>query len=403
MLLPALGLGKHSGPLFAAAREYLARDWTPLPLRGKAPALPAWKHLRNSENRPDEDMLRTWFSGESGEHVTGVGIITGKGLAVRDFDTQAAYYRWADDHPALARSLPTVRTFRGYHVYHQTDQPTYRKLRPQGAGEYIATAGHYITAPPSRHQAGFFRYYWPVPLPPIGTPLPAVDPVEAGLLPPQSARGRERLAPEGAPPRPHTPSLSVVPTPLTIRAAALLAVPTGPGQRNEAILALVRSLDRHQIGLEFLDEAFDIWWEETVGVVRNKDREQNRKQFRSAWEASQQRRASGLADGCLDNIHDLAALVAVPQEFQQPATLRRLFQFHAHLQQLAGDQPHFLSCHLASRLLGVSPKTAWKWQQHLRAAGVLWRTKVGECCPGGDATEWLFLGQAAAGEAVAAG
>src|SRR5262245_60507560 len=94
--------------------------------------------------------------------VTGLAVVLGSisgGLAVRDYDDAGAYQRWAGDHPELARRLPTVRTGRGFHVYCRGPS----RFVATDDGEYRATPGHFVLAPPSRHPTGVI-YFWTVPL-----------------------------------------------------------------------------------------------------------------------------------------------------------------------------------------------------------------------------------------------
>lgn len=287
----------------------------------------------------------------------------------------------------MARGLPTSRTGRGYHVWHR-GRGVYRLC---GKGEYIGTAGHYVVAPPSYHPHARRLYEWLVPLPDLGTPLPELDPTEAGLLPlgtgiPRPCAGpskvcRKRTVRSGY--QCITPHLHAV-----VRGC----LPAGPGERHRCLLELVRQLDAASLGEEHLELLFELWWGFAEPVVRTKDRRTSWRELNDAWRRSQERRAAGLASGRLIDVVALAESVTVPPPFQQPRTLHRLYQLHAAMQQLAGNRPHFMSCYLAAELLGdVSHQTAWRWQKCLRQAGVLVRTKVGERRPGGRASEWLLV------------
>ena len=78
--------------------------------------------------------------------------------------------------PALAKTLPTVKTARGWHVYFCGLEGFY----DLGNGEYRGDSGHYCLLPPSRHPSGI-TYEWILPLP--DGELPSIDPRKAGLLP----------------------------------------------------------------------------------------------------------------------------------------------------------------------------------------------------------------------------
>lgn len=242
-------LRDSKSPLLSAALDYHDRGWTTFPLRWKEPAIPSWKHLRDDPDLVTRQQIRDWY-GEEQAAVTGIAIVCGSasgGLAVRDYDDADAYHRWADTHPDLAAELPTVRTYRGYHVYCRSDRLQYRRLGR--TGEYRATAGHYVAAPPSLHAVtGLPDYRWVVPLPPAGTPLPTVDPVAAGLLPAatleSSSRNHHHRGRRPAPP------ICVLQAPY--HAAVLDSLPAGPGERNACLLALVRRLDAAGLGADCL-------------------------------------------------------------------------------------------------------------------------------------------------------
>ena len=143
--------------LLEAALEYAARGWSIIPTAGKQPT-GSWKTFQTSP--PDEPTLRRMFARKG---ITGLAIIMGSasgGLACRDYDDAGAYRRWADDHPDLASTLPTVKTSRGFHVYFAGPDG----FQDLGDGEYRADSGHYCLLPPSAHPDGP-TYTWLVPLP----------------------------------------------------------------------------------------------------------------------------------------------------------------------------------------------------------------------------------------------
>lgn len=399
MLTAAAQLDKDGGrpvlPLQDAALRYHAMGCVVFPISDKVSALHRWKHLQDPENRPDEGIIRGWFRPpaehalDGGKVINGIGVICGRvsgGLCVRDFDETAAYYAWADRFPTLAKTLPTCRTGRGFHVWHR-GRAVHRRF---GDGEYIGTSGQYVAAPDSWHPHARRLYEWVRPLPALDEPLPEVDPVEAGLLPgsgpSEAGHGGRRLPRKshGFPNQCVTPPLQSV-----VRGC----LPCGAGERHHCLLALVRRMDAARLGEGHLEPVFDLWWGFAEPVVRTKERRVSWREFVDAWKRSQERRSSGLAAGCLAVVMDLAEAMPVPLPLQHPDVLRRLYQLHAAMQQVAGSKPHFLSCHLGAELLGdVSHQTVWRWQQRLREAGILARTYVGERKPGGRASEWLFLG-----------
>jgi len=102
--------------------------------------------------------------------ATGVAIICGAisgGLVVCDFDDDRAYARWVTSNYALAETLPSVKTSRGYHLYARCDD---KKTRTLADGE-LRGEGAYVVAPPSLHPTGW-RYEWTAR--PFGE-IPSVD------------------------------------------------------------------------------------------------------------------------------------------------------------------------------------------------------------------------------------
>jgi hypothetical protein len=397
-------------PLLAHALDYHNRGLTVFPLSDKQPAVTSWSPYRKPENRPDEDMLKDWF-GRQAEHaengggwINGIAAITGPAsgsLAVRDFDDQVSYRRWADEHQNLARALPTSRTGRGFHVWHR-GPAIYRDL---GDGEYIGTSRHCVACPPSYHPTARTIYEWLVRLPPNEGPLPEVDPIEAGLLPANAPADETR----GRRTKRRRRQLCNGTTDIPALVAGCL--PTGPGQRNDCILKLVRACDAAGVCREQLEDVFALWWEGAEAKVRDKRRSKNWRQFQDAWHRSQERLQRGDAGGCLGAVLALVDMVAVPDRWLQPASLAKVYRlcaaWHLHLQQSRHSTPvdtvtsvfhppvFHLSCHLAGELANIAHVTAWRHLRTLEAAGVVVCVRRGDRGVGGDATEWKFAGESA--------
>ncbi len=164
-----------NGNMLEGALAYLQRGWSVIPIRpGTKKAAGKWREFQ--KRRPERRELAAWFGNGS---RSGLAIVLGEvsgDLVCRDFDDAAGYQAWATEFPDLAKTLPTVATSRGRHVYFRAESLRSQKLPD---GEYRAN-GNYVLLPPSLHPSGV-RYTWVVP-PPAGD-VPLVDPVKTGLLP----------------------------------------------------------------------------------------------------------------------------------------------------------------------------------------------------------------------------
>ena len=110
------------------------------------------------------------------------------GLLCRDFDVLDSYSRWAQGQPDLSRTLPTVETGRGRHVYLRSEWTGFVEC---GDGELRGDARHYSILPPTPHKKTGRLYRWLVPLPEAADRLRLLDPFDIGL-----AAGLSRKRPE---------------------------------------------------------------------------------------------------------------------------------------------------------------------------------------------------------------
>jgi len=124
---------------------------------GKQPAI-SWKPYQTT--LPTEAELREWFA--RGD-LNGLAIVFGQAsgdVCCRDFDSKTTYQKWAMEQPDLAKTLPTVKTKRGYHVYFRTGAQINVKYVFEGE---IHSRNSYCLAPPSLHPEGV-NYEWIIPL-----------------------------------------------------------------------------------------------------------------------------------------------------------------------------------------------------------------------------------------------
>src|SRR5689334_14991353 len=132
MILPCAGQERNGGLLSEAQNLAEKHGWIIVPVLDKM-AVVKWKPYQR--RRPDPGEMVKAF----GRRHTGMAVVCGPAVHVRDFDQAGAYDAWADAHPALARTLPTSLTARGAHVYHQGGPD---RLIPLDDGEYRGAAGY---------------------------------------------------------------------------------------------------------------------------------------------------------------------------------------------------------------------------------------------------------------------
>jgi hypothetical protein len=147
--------------MVSAARRYLARGWSVLPLRprDKRPLI-RWEFLQNE--RPSEQDIAEWFRGWPDANI---GIVTGEisNLIVLDIDPKhggdATLERLEHRFRPLSATVEAVTGGGGRHLYfaHPGGFTCNRAGLAQGID--LRGDGGYIVAPPSIHPSGR-RYAW---------------------------------------------------------------------------------------------------------------------------------------------------------------------------------------------------------------------------------------------------
>ena len=153
-------------PLLPEAMRLHGLGLSLIPLRSASKnAAIRWKH--NQRERADERAIRDWFRDTDNEQL-GIGIVLGPvsgNVMVRDFDRLDAYQHWARLNCRLAKSLPTVETARGRHVYFRCNELPIAAgvgfCRHLADGE-LRGERHYVVAPPSLHPRTKQPYRWSI-------------------------------------------------------------------------------------------------------------------------------------------------------------------------------------------------------------------------------------------------
>ncbi len=343
--------------LLHAATDYAGRGWSIVPMTfdgGKKPCPVSWR--RYQQQAPSEATLRRWFrNGKYPALAVVLGVVSGN-LACRDFDDPKAYEQWAEKFPELAKTLPTVRTGRGYHVYFT---------------DHVAKVVHYTDGelrgekcicclPPSRHPAGQ-GYDWIVSLP--DGELPAIDPAESGLI-------GELVQQKGTEvDRSRHKQTEAIRSKLSagsegegegIEQAIQSTLPTSPGMRNRQVFQLARALK----GIPSLaDQApqslihiVQRWYTRALPYIKTKEFDETLIDFFYAWP----RVHTPMRTNLMEDAMRLARSKPIPNLPYDSQPVRDLAALCRELQGIVGDGPFFLSTRTAGRLLGVHHTTAWR-------------------------------------------
>jgi hypothetical protein len=364
--------------LLESALEYLGWGWSTIPVANKK-AIGLWKPFQSV--RPDEPTLRKLFGRKN---VTGAAVILGAVsgmLGCRDFDSPEAYRRWKERNRSLAKTLPTVRTGRGFHVYFMVPREAFEVL---GDGEYRADSAHYCVLPPSQHDSGR-AYEWI--RKPKG-PLPEIDPVGDELILPMLGRAsaEEKKQTQSILTQPKQPIACV---PFSVADAISATLPTGPGQRNRRIFDLARQLK----SIEDLDTSppslrsvFENWHQKALSVIRTKDFEESWSDFQIAW-----RRLRVPLKVTTVRMAFQAALAGPATFVDGSADLGALAALCKFLSTASQDGRFFLAVGTVATLFCISKTTAWRRLQSLEFDQIIQLVSKGSL-KDRQASTWLYIG-----------
>jgi Bifunctional DNA primase/polymerase, N-terminal len=388
-------------PKYFHAARYADWRWSLVRLTGKKCSHP-W--TRYQTQRADDGQLRKWFDGDSRANI---GVVLGEisgGLGVMDFDKMPAFDAWAESHPRLARTLPTVRTKRGAHVYFRREpcavdavrailgKPEHRGAFALDGGELRITSGCYCAVPPSVHPEGPI-YSW-VKEPTHGD-FPMIDPIEAGFVPCDTADIEDSRHLKGTTSAVPTVShgcdqagnaaIQPIPNPKTPRSdwsadqsekihfAIASCLPTNKGQRHRMLFKLARELKAIPALADATPEALKpylkLWHAGAVDTIATKPFEESWLDFAEGWENVKFPAGQGpidLAFAKASASTPPACAAAYEQE-----TVRLLVCLCRELQAVSGNAPFFLSSRTAAALFGVDHATAARWLKLLRLDRVI--------------------------------
>ncbi len=357
--------------LLQVVAGYAALGWCIIPIRehSKKPSV-QWERFQ--AERPGTEDLRKWFG--AGPHNVAVvlGPVSG-GLACRDFDVEGAYDRWVASCPKLARTLPTVQTARGAHVYCRGH---FEGIRDLGDGELRGSRG-YCLLPPSVHPDGP-TYTWLIE--PSRENLLEVDAQQAGFLdvPALCTERTERTestetTEQDGENRGERRELRRYKG--EVERIIQATLPFEIGTRHRRIFDLARHLHSSPqfAGADPKDLRWIVegWYERALPMMRTKDFTETWIDFLRAW--PKVRYARG--ESPMEQAFKQAALQEPPriavERYPENRRLQVLVGICRDLQRRGGREPWFLSCRTAGSLLGVTHTEASRWLFLLEADGIL--------------------------------
>jgi len=365
------------------ALDYLNRGFSILPIAQGTKRPPKGLRWRPYQQKaPSARTVRRWYGNGKG---WGVGIVAGAvsgHLVVIDFDDPQVYAQWAEGNP-IAKTLPTVRTGRGYQVYVRCPGVRLRKCI---WGE-IRGAGGYVVAPTSIHPSGR-RYEWTIPL---GEALPAFANIaELGLPETESPRDREAEAmpekgAEGVPVPPPTPQriasnsltlyqhrcqkrrVGLEDLPADVAAAVErcvgLTIPRRPRQRGDRVFAFARALQTipslREMDPTSLTPIVRLWWH---GAAPHTSGEHDFgdvvADFLYAWPRVRKPGLPGV-HAAFERATESSVALDFLEGLGLGESMKLLAKLCIELQRNVGcEAPFFLTCADAGALLGVSPQRA---------------------------------------------
>ena len=255
----------------SAALAYHALGWSIIPVAADKKPSVKWKLFQT--NRADEQQIRDWFDKRDD---LGLGVVLGAvsgGLTCRDFDVEAAYRTWAAQNPELAKTLPTAKTARGFHVYFlseldHTEKFTDGELRGKGA---------YVVIPPSCHPSGV-QYRWIIP------PTTGIPKLDYQLF--QSTYLQKRQS--------NMASVSSVSSVSSVGSSEwdgviACCLPTKERERNAKIFELARWLKAEpalkDAGSTVLEQIVRKWHQRALPVIATKSFSETMADFEHAWDS----------------------------------------------------------------------------------------------------------------------
>jgi hypothetical protein len=389
--------------LLDCAKNYLGRGWSVIPLKERSKeAAVRWKEWQ--DKRPDDDQLAKWFTGKERNLAVVLGLVSG-GLTVCDFDKAETYHAWAGRYPELAKTLPTVRSGRGFHVYFHSQLTKSSKFN----GGDLKASG-YIVLPPSIHPSGV-QYVWQIRL---NGGLPELDPFTWNLdrltehtehtEQTENAENTEAMLEnvevceseknvENDTPSSYLASVSLSSLSSVVETSIAETVPNVEGTRNFQLFQFARRLqgipELAGCDPKRLRPLVKEWHRRALPHISTKDFDETWADFLFGWPRVRYAGVDALKKAIQSatvRTYDLKCLA----DYEGERT-RFLICVCYELHKASGGSPWWMSCRDAAEILAKTHETANKFLHMFEKGGVL--QAVDRKAGGKKATRYRFTGE----------
>lgn len=352
--------------VLSAALRYHSLGWSIIPIVAgtKKPALRSWKPFQT--NRADEQQIRDWFDKREDLGLAVVlGAVSG-GLTCRDFDIESAYRRWMAQNPELAKTLPTVKSGRGYHVYFISDLDRTLKL---GDGE-LRGHGAIVVLPPSKHPSGA-QYRWIIP------PTSSIPRLEFRHF--QGQEPTERQSHEMASVSPSlcdsvSPGLCLSVGSGDWDAVVNRCLPAKDRERNDKVFELAQWLKADpklkDAGSAALEPIVRTWHQRALPFIGTKPFSETMADFEHAWDNVKFPKGVDVVQHVWQKVK--SGTWPTEAERYDSDAMRWLLALCLELQRTNGPgRQFFLSCRSAAKTLGRDHTDVAKWLKKFVRDGLL--------------------------------
>lgn len=366
----------------------------PLKYRERAAAV---KWTKYQHVRPPVAEVDHWFRDTDSAQL-GLAVILGEvsgGLLCRDFDERPAYDAWKLTQPRLAKSLPTVITARGVHIYARC-----ANYRGNTAGGFIEIFGknksgrllhgpgelrgdlHISVLPPSHHEKTGQPYSWAIKL---KKGFPLIDIRELGYAPNPGTVTQD------------VSGLHLSGLPKPVLSAILASLPKGNGTRNTLIFEFCRRLysipEYRGRDPKDLHDFAEAWHREALPYIGTKSLKATLRDFDRGFPQVRHSLGEGGLRLAIESAKE-KSLPDLPMSFRQ-ADMYLLAAICRELQIQRGKLPFYLSTRNVAEIfgfLGAQPQVrAHRWLMKLVHENILKIATRGEPIPGGSASEYRYL------------